>query len=303
MIHLEELRDRIFCFGGEFGYELLSWLPYLKYVADESGVPLRTASRPGSAPLYSFSVHHEEHPFRWRPDGFGTSASDEYFIRAYGRSAVIPRNPTKKESGGLVVAGIPWEHRRIHERLTTTVYRPLEFPGRRAAFLETRSPIAIINNKDFDNWGNADPQLREAFSPADLEQLRDALHAVGYFVVYHRFDEAVPESRFELSDEGLFDGDGCLDMRDVYGGIEDAGARTEQQLALYRSADLAICPQGGNSFLPIMLGVPTLVLMKRVRLVEYQDLERVYGTRVDVHTSVRGILAAVRHDPELSAAR
>ena len=78
-IHPEEIDEKVFCFGGEFGYELLSWLPYLNHVAHELGIPLRTASRPGSTPLYGYSVEHFEVPFDWRPDMFGSEDSDRFF--------------------------------------------------------------------------------------------------------------------------------------------------------------------------------------------------------------------------------
>lgn len=293
-----DVEDRVFCFGGEFGYELLSWLPYLNHVAHELGVELRTASRLGSTPFYTFSSAHSEIAFSWRPDRFGSEASHDYFLREFGDAAVVPTNPPKDGSGGLIVGGIPWEHRWVHRRLTTPHHRPLRPVASPASFLPDDLPVAVINNKDFDNWGNTDPLLRESFTTADLVDLRDALMALGYFVVYHRFDEPVPESRFVLDDEGIFDREGCLDMRRVYRDDLPPSERTKQQSALYGRTSLAICPQGGNSFLPIMFGAMTLVLIKHLRLVEYQDLARIYATRVDVHTSTRSILAAVRHDPD-----
>lgn len=48
------------CFAGEFGYELISWIPYLNYLAAMRGLRLKTASRPGSSVLYEFSQDHQE---------------------------------------------------------------------------------------------------------------------------------------------------------------------------------------------------------------------------------------------------
>lgn len=295
-----DLERTVFCFGGEFGYELLSWVPFLNHVAHELGVPLRTASRPGSQPFYPFSSEHFEIPFEWRPDRFGSAASDRAFKEAFGASAVPATNPKGDNTAGLAICGIEWEHRFIHRRLVTVNHRPVQFSAGTASFVPERTPIAVINNKDFDNWGNTDPLLRESFTVRDLEDLKQVLRSRGYFVVYHRFDEPVPEERFALEDEELFEEDGCLDMRQVYSREPDPNARTLLQLELYRSADLAVCPQGGNSFLPIMSGVPTVVLTKSPRLVEYQDLERIHNTRVDVHTSARTLIAALRHDPAFS---
>ena len=301
-IHPEEIDEKVFCFGGEFGYGPLSWLPYLNHVAHELGIPLRTASRPGSTPLYGYSAEHFEVPFDWRPDMFGSEDSDRFFESEFGTAAVIARNPKRSDAFALSVGGIKWEHRRIHERLTTKNHRPLHFEADAAAFLPESKPIAIINNKDFDNWGNTDPLLRESFTPTELVEMRNVLTEHGYFVVYHRFDEQVMESRFPLEDSGLFEGEDCLDMRAIYADAVTESDRTRRQLELYRSSDLAVCPQGGNSFLPIIFGLDTLVLMKSPRIVEYQDLARLYEARVDVHTSTALLVAALQYDATLRKA-
>ena len=296
-VSVGEIPKRILCFGGEFGYEILAWLPYLNHVAHELGVPLRTCSRVGSRPLYSFSAEHFEIEFSWRPDGYGSSESFASFTEHFGTAVLAPVAPPIGRITPLSLGGITWEHQRIHSRITTKNYRPLAVPlvARPANFLPSTLPVAVINNKDFENWGNRDPLLRESFSREQLVHLRDELQKQGYFVVYHRFDEPVPEDRFPLDDDDLFEGERALDMRHVYARAANPNAVTELQLQLYASARFAVCPQGGNSFLPAMHGARTLVLSTSGRLVEYQDLSRLYGARVDVHTSFQTILEAVQH--------
>jgi len=291
-----EVEGKIFCFGGEFGYELLSWLPYLKFLAEDVGLTIRTCSRPGSGRLYDFSSEHIEVPFTWRPDSNGSLTAAREFRRLFGVSAVFPAPLSRKAPQVLAVAGYLWEHKDIHQRLTATNFRQLELDlvDEAPDFLPVGRPIAVINNKDFDNWASVDPLLREAFDPDALLLLRDSLIAAGYFVVYHRFDEPVPEDRFPLDDVGIFGGDGSLDMRDVYLDA-DAEAVMRLQLQLYAATELAICPQGGNSFLPIIARTRAMVLSRAtMRLIEYQDLSRLYGVRIDVFTSIDAIVDAVR---------
>lgn len=289
-----EARELIFCFGGEFGYELLSWLPYLRFLAHDAGLPLRTCSRPGSRLLYDFSEDHIEVPFRWRPDQNGTEESARAFRAMFGDRAVFPASGGRKVVQDFRVGGYRWEHQDVHARLTAQNYRIYEPEARVASFLSTDAPVAVINNKDFDNWFATDPQLRESFDASMLRRLRDALHAAGFFVVYHRFDEPVPENRFPLDDAGIFDAPFTLDMREVYAG-EEPEAVMRLQMELYSAASLAICPQGGNSFLPIMSRTRAMILSKaRTRLVEYQDLASLYDVRVDVFTSADAIVDAVR---------
>ncbi len=299
-VDTNELAEARICFGGEFGYELVSWLPYLNFVAHELGVGLRTCSRPGSGLLYGFSDDHIEMEFTWRPDRFGSTSSEEAFRSRFGRSAVFPRQPQDGRAFPLSIGGIRWEHQWIHSRLASANYRALTLPTSPAHFLPDR-PIAVINNKDFENWGNRDPQLRESFTSDDLVTLRDILIERGFFVVYHPFVEPVQEDRFAIQDEALFGGPGSLDMRAVYGSASSAEQVMQLQLALYGAAQLAVCPQGGNSFLPIILGLRTVVLSTRGRLIEYQDLARLYSADVHVHTSVRSIIAALRWTPEFAA--
>jgi len=49
-----------FCFMGEFGYELVSWLPYLLFLKRKLGIPIRTMGRVGSSVFYYFSDDHIE---------------------------------------------------------------------------------------------------------------------------------------------------------------------------------------------------------------------------------------------------
>ena len=296
-VPLDEVSKRVLCFGGEFGYELLSWLPYLNHVAHVLDVPLRTCSRPGSKPFYNFSTEHIEVEFSWRPDRYGSRESLAAFREMFGAAVLVPVAPPSGRVAQLSLGGISWEHQRIHSRVATKNYRPLTMPmvARPAAFLPTGAPIAVINNKDFENWGNRDALMRESFSREQLILLRDELLEQGYFVVYHRFDEPVPEDRFPLDDDDLFDGERALDMRHVYAQAADFNGVTELQLQLYAATRFAVCPQGGNSFLPAMHGARTLVLSTSGRLIEYQDLSRLYGARVDVHTSFQTILEAVQH--------
>jgi hypothetical protein len=289
----EVVQSKVFCFGGEFGYELLSWLPYLRYVATTKDVRLRTCSRPGTAALYSFATEHIEVPFTWRPDKHGSEEASQAFRRWFGDAAVFPTGIVKKKAQDFSIAGVQWHHQDIHSRLTAAHYKPLELVVGEAEFLPSGRRVAVINNKDFDNWAAEDKLLRESFDARDLERLRQALVSAGYFVVYHRFDEPVPEERFELRDDTIFRRPGSLDMRDLYRD-NDARRVMELQLQLYRSAELAVCPQGGNSFLPIMSNTRAMILSKaRARLIEYQDLARLYDTRVDVFTSTEAILDAV----------
>ena len=296
-LSVEDLEDRILCFGGEFGYEILSWLPYLNYVVSETGAKLKTCSRPGSSALYAFSAQHTEVPFTWRPESFGTRASDSEFRRRFGEKAVSVRGPWKSTLQEVSLGGVRWEHQRIHSRLKATNFRRLILSAPRPQFLPHDAPIAVINNKSFDNWGNTDLLLRESFDEDQLIALRDTLLEKGYFVVYHRFEEPVPEERFALHDEKIFVRDGTFDMRSAYADCASAGEVMELQLGLYAAADLAICPQGGNSFLPIMFSTPTVVLSTHGRIVEYQDLGALYSTSVDVHTSPDSILEALRWVP------
>lgn len=227
---------------------------------------------------------------------FGSPDALSAMSRVFGAKAVCAENLSRKqpERTRLIVGGIEWEHRRIHQRLESSNYRPLSFSTGECRFLPARGRVAVINNKDFENWDNTDVALRESFDGNDLRELRATLEALGYFVVYHRFDEAVPEARFFIDDAEIFRDGRCVDMRDIYQLEDDANLRTARQLELYSRADLAICPQGGNSYLPIMNRVPTLVLTKSPRLVEYQDLSRIYGVRVEVLTSVRALVELLR---------
>jgi hypothetical protein len=64
-----------FCFLGEFGYEMISWLPYLRFLQDRLDIPLRTAGRPGSRTYYDFSADHIELDGSFLGEMWGESAA------------------------------------------------------------------------------------------------------------------------------------------------------------------------------------------------------------------------------------
>jgi hypothetical protein len=75
--------QHLFCFFGEFGYGLTTWLPYLNQVSEESGIQFRTCGLPGSTPFFSnFSKEHTEIQIK-SLDEMGNSATQGDTFRVY----------------------------------------------------------------------------------------------------------------------------------------------------------------------------------------------------------------------------
>lgn len=290
----EDLKERIFCFGGEFGYELVSWIPYLRFVAEELGVPIRTCSRLGSSPFYGFSSEHTEVQFTWRPSGWNTLESAKFFQQKFGkRHVVTPVNDRLifvDDIQQISIEGHFWNVKDIHTRIDTTNYKALSLKSSSLLPFESNLPIAVINNKNYFQWNQP---LRNSFDSHELEKLKNFLISKGYFVVYNLFREPVPEDYFQIDDVAVFQDASCYDMRTFYDTEESLSVRNEIQMAVYQKASIVIAPQGGTVYMPAIQRVPTFILMRKGEYIDYVELARIYDTVIECFYEVDHMIAYI----------
>ena len=280
-----------FCFLGEFGYEVVSWLPFLLHLKTALGLRLRTAGRPGSCVFYEFSDDHIEVEAGLIGDVWGQPEAYAALGRRLGERLVHPgRHAVNRRE--IAVDGCHWTTRNIHKRIEVTNYQRLDFSHLPPYSPLAGRPLAVINNKYFVQWPDTYDAPVNFFDRAALVQLRDLLLRRGYGVIYNHFVEPTSHDRYwRLDDEGLF---GELpythDLRTDYASAADPAARNRLQLRLYNAAALVIAPQGGNVYLPAVCRRPLLLLMRAGDYVDYLELGRIYETPVDVFYEPRHML-------------
>jgi len=288
-ITAEEASSHVFCFAGEFGYELVSWLPYLRDLKRHVGFRLATYGRPGSSVFYDFSDEHREFGVGVVGDMWGDTPTYRLMQGELGgRPIVFPR-----VNRNIRVAGRPWGMRDIHREIPDQNYERLDYSSIRlpTPFAFNR-PFVVLNNKFIGEWGQ--PPIN-FFNREELVALRDFLVERGYAVVYNHFREknrTDPVLGVELDDSGIFGaGEFTYDLSEQYRRTPDIGDRNRAQISLYNQAAFVIAPQGGSAYLPAICRRDLVMLMRKGDYIDYRELGRVYGVRVNVFYEVPHMLA------------
>ena len=288
-ISAREASDHVFCFAGEFGYELISWLPYLHDLKRNLDFRLVTCGRPGSKVFYNFSDEHHEFGVGVVGDMWGdlpTYAS----LRASlgGKPFIFPR--IKRN---IRVGGRSWTMRDIHREIPDDYWAPLDYSAVRLPTpFRFERPFIVVNNKFVGEWGR--PPINY-FNREELIAVRDFLVARGYAVVYNHFREKTrtdPILGVELDDSGIFGTvEHTYDLSDEYRRTNDIGERNRAQISVYNQAAFVVTPQGGPTYLPAICRRNLVMLMRKGDYIDFRELSRVYGVDVDVFYEVPHMLA------------
>ncbi|MCG3129344.1 MAG: hypothetical protein FLDDKLPJ_00071 [Phycisphaerae bacterium] len=281
-----------FCFLGEFGYEIISWIPYLLYLKRTLGLKLRTFSRPGSSVFYAFSDDHREVPASLIGGVWGEPASYDRLRRRYRSTRLIHPGPDMINKRRISVEGVEWTTRDIHRPLAETNYLRLDRPAVEAWSPISGRPLAVINNKYFVQWPGTFDAPVNYFDRASLIALRDLLVQRGYGVVYNHFvEKTTVDEHLRLNDEDIFGLDAATcDLRSRYAETTCPADRNRLQISVYNAADFVIGPQGGNLYLPAVCRRPIFMLMRAGDYVDYRELGRLYGVAVEAFYEPRHLL-------------
>jgi hypothetical protein len=264
-----------FCFMGEFGYEMISWIPYLLYLKNKLGISLRTMGRTGSSIFYDFSDDHIE---LTDPPGdcWGETALYQSIAAAHPDKKLIHPGPEPANRRTIVIGGIDWRNRDIHAPLDGTHYCLPDYSNIRNGSTSGR-PTVVINNKFFLQWPGLFKQPVNFIDRETLIELRDLLLSRGYDVVYNHFvEQTAYDKHGNLHDTDLFGQiPGTTDLRSAYAKCRTALERNRLQLATYNSADFVIGVQGGNLYLPAFCRRNLFLIMRVGNYIDYRELARI----------------------------
>lgn len=273
-----------YCFLGEFGYEMISWLPYLLFLKEHLGIPIRTVGRPGSSIFYYFSDEHMELDASYVGDVWGNPVFYQHVGKEFPGEILVYPGKDLVNRRHISIGGYEWRNRNIHSRIDEAHYVKPDYSRIISWSPLPGKDIVVINNKNFLQWQNTYEKPVNYFSRSDLERLRDLLLSKGYGVVYNHFVELTSHDvYFALNDQGVFGKDNnTYDMQTLYASCTDVGQRNRMQIALYNTANLIIGPQGGNLYLPAICRRPLYILMRVGDYIDYLELGRLYDIDVEV---------------------
>lgn len=270
-----------FCFVGEFGNEMASWIPYLLFLKKKLKIKINTIGRPGSRIFYYFSDNHievnpEDIGYVW-----GEKSVYQQLEKRFPRLRLIyPYGDQMTCQREITVGGYSWMNRNIHKPIIKKNYSPPNYSSVRVELpFVTKKPIVIINNKYYVESSLFPTNY---YNPNELTKLRDLFHRHGFFVVYNRFIEKTGvDEHLNLNDSAIFSVKNTFDMTNFYNYESDPENRNLVQISLFNSAKYIIGVQGGNIYIPAILGKEIYMLMRQGEYIDYKELEKLYHATIN----------------------
>lgn len=287
-IEFDNFKSAYFAFLGEFGYELISWIPYLLYLKRTYGYHLNTISRPDSDVFYYFSDNHQTINPKLVGDMWGFPQHYHKLQEIVGSSNIIhPLIINNQFAEQFAINNNTWSNTDIHKVLNTNSYilpnyreiaddLPFELPNK----------FVLINNKFQRQWFDKFNSPINFFSADELKEIRDILYAQGYSVVYNNFVEATSyDEYFDYDDKGIFGSDGnSVHLSDYYNNLDIS--KNHLQLSVINQSEFAIGVQGGNVYLPSLCGKDLLILIRDGIYLDYLELARI--NKHNIHAFYEG---------------
>lgn len=286
---------------GEFGAEMIAWLPYLSYLKSK-GIKLKTISRKGSSVYYEniSDEHIEVENEYFSCTGYGFLKNVEKLKEDTG----LPIFSPCKELRGFLIAvnGIEWQVHNFHSSYHTEHLLKPSFPNPDILHLQNLGNhyrgIVTINNKSYQNTHIG--KVRNHLSQEEVETLFTFLTEKGYYVIYNDFSEIFKEDYNNPFDSYLplrkfkRDNPSVLFLADYSDGTEDKWDR--MQLECWQNSDFVIQHPGGAAAVVELLGVRKFNFMQKG---EYQDdlyLAKLYGGQSDTFYEVRHMIAYIEKE-------
>ena len=273
VIDSESPQDLHFAFFGEFGYSLLAWIPYLKFLKEKTPHRIHTHGGNGSTSFYNFSDSHKEHDSKYYEHTHGNLNKYIKLEKKVGKKLIFPSNQTQRV---IRINGFEWENKKDRSDIKTNTYSPLSHATHPLPN-EISKPFVVVNNKNYYNWGNS--AIVNFFKNIELYKIAEQLNSTGLTLIYNEFPDGLDEENQYV--DNLVDFKDCsnvFDLRETYKNITDPNERNRLQLSLYQNSKFVIAVQGGNAVLPLTCKKDTYILMRGgFDYPFYKSLEKIYG--------------------------
>lgn len=280
----EETSHSWFCFLGEFGYEMVSWVPFLLFLKEKVGVKMRTIGRPGSSIFYYFSDEHIELDASFVGHVWGDPLLYAKVAKMFHNDILIYPGKKCVNEKKIIIAGHAWLNKNIHRRIIEKNYLKPDYSFVSPLSIIPNKQIVTINNKYMRQWPDIYEYPVNYFDQDALLKLKKILTDKGYGVVYNHYIEKTSADEYpEFDDLDIFGNDSnTYDMRKLYEKCANIRERNKKQLELYNSSTFVIAPQGGNIYLPTICRCPIFVLMRAGDYIDYLELGRLYNVNIEM---------------------
>ncbi len=282
-VPVEKISEYTFCFYGEFGFEMITWVPFVKFISEKYNVKVKTCSFPGSSVYYYFSDHTE------------VSLEDPKVCQGFMQNYLNVSKKLGIKVNKLIFPCLDHKKRRIvvgncefnmwnllGERLPLNFHSKLDFShvDKELPF-ETDRPVVTINNKGYTQNFH-DTMAHNFFNRWEVIKLRDYLIGKGFFVAYNQFRTVGlndTEVDCNLNMEDIFGlDDNSYDMNDYYQQL-DINEINLNQLNLFNHSEFVIGVQGGGIAMPAACRKDLFAIQRVGDTLDYGNLERMYGVK------------------------
>ncbi|MBS4012375.1 MAG: glycosyltransferase, partial [Bacteroidetes bacterium] len=295
IISAEEASESVFCFLGEFGYELISWLPYLLFLKGKRGIKLNTVSRIGSKVFYYFSDSHHEVEGRLIGDMWGEPEKYYHLQSVFNGKRIIHPGPDFINKKKIIIDGAEWENKDIHGIIKTNFYTSPDYSWVKTEYpFAIKKPFVVINNKFFRQWFQIYQAPLNYFDVKDIRLMVEMFKNYGYSVIYNHFiEETSIDQYFDFSFNDLKSDESFINLNDYYKNISNE-ERNKLQLSLFNDAEFVVGLQGGNMYLPALCKKNLWMLMRDGRYIDYLEFGRIYGIEVNVFYETWHLISAFK---------
>ena len=299
----DDLERCWFYCGGEFGYEIVSWAPYLRFLKSSGLGPIQVITRRGASIYYDYADSVLEIDPDTNESGW-TRLRHTRSIKAsanlpHGHRVVAPYNirlnPLVGFSQEIRVDGHRWCYRDIHAPFSGENWMALDPEATKfhpLSPLLTDRPFILISNKRQLQWSQSAEDPLNSFDSDDLQTLCELGSRLGFRVLYNFF--AKPDHL----NRDLFSSDPSSDLVDIWAAFPEIrdNQRNQLLLTLFRTASLHLSVQGGGCYVPAMLGVPQEILMRQGDYVDYVTLAKITGSNIRCHYEVNTMVTSLEKE-------
>ncbi len=272
------IKSSQFGFFGEFGYGVISWLPYLKYLS-ECGFKISGVGIQGQRPLWNFASEFTGLNIQ-AGDSFGSDFEIRLAKKMLGGGAKIIA-PANERRYGLYVNGEMWENPFLHQRIFVKNYSRLT-----PDFIEPKiyEPYVVINFKNYFNWGN--PDIVNFYVAKEISHIVNFFGKRNIKVVLNRFPSPLEATSIYTDDSEILKdlcNDLMIDMAPYYDELDTLDEKNALQFGLLKNAQHIFATQGGNAAISIVMGKNVSILMRGGSdWPDYKSLSEIYDVSIDI---------------------
>lgn len=268
-----------FGFFGEFGYGIICWAPYVKYLS-EQGIKIKALVPSGLEPIWNFSDDIVSVAAPTQDClGMPSAIREAKKLSSYSSGVIAP---TEKRRSSLFIAGKQWKNRELFQNFSGKNYSLLT-PEK--SHPKIKYDYAVINIKNYFNWGLTG--IPNFYSSKEVEIIANICKSKGLKLVINRFLAPEENSNIYAHEskkwKDILGHDNVIDMAPIYASATELGEKNKIQFGLLSGAKHVFASQGGNAAISIILSKSVSILMRGgFDYPAYKSLGRLYSVDIDL---------------------